>query len=241
MEVASIAARRRADYGNAKVVVNNPSPQTPPIRHINMNPHSSSQPPLRAPTRKPAPVAPAPEPAPAPAPRSRLPRRPIGDNSFYRSETIEREAASAARADGAGSKPAVGRGARVAPTAVSAVTPTPSQAGTGSRVTPTTPDRTGRGNTGSVPGKRAGSVPMKKAEGAREAATSSVPRESAKWGIPFSKEEVADLSAWRDVKKPALERKPDGSLAVGFDLSEEIGDPTEPQQFESTRRGGEKK
>lgn len=84
-------------------------------------------------------------------------------------------------------------------------------------------------------------MPMKKAEGAREAATSSVPRESAKWGIPFSKEEVADLSAWRDVKKPALERKPDGSLAVGFDLSEEIGDPTEPQQFESTRRGGEKK
>ena len=84
-------------------------------------------------------------------------------------------------------------------------------------------------------------MPMKKVEGAREAATSSVPRESAKWGIPFSKEEVADLSAWRDVKKPALERKPDGSLAVGFDLSEEIGDPTEPQQFESTRRGGEKK
>lgn len=238
MEVASIAARRRADYGNAKVVVNNPSPQTPPIRHINMNPQSSSQPPLHAPARKPAPVAPAPEPAPAPAPRSRLPRRPIGDNSFYRSETIEKEAASAARADGAGSKPAAGRGARAAPNPVSTADRTAATP-TSTTTTPTGRERTG--STGSVPGKRAGSVPAKKEEGAREAATPSVPRESAKCGIPFSKEEVADLSAWRDVKKPALERKPDGSLAVGFDLSEEIGDPTEPQQFESTRRGGEKK
>ena len=282
MEVASIASRRHENYGNAKVVVNNPTPPKPQVRHISMNPQSITHPPARTPAQSidsTARAASTPAPAPAAPPRSHLPRRPIGDTSFYRSETIGKTAGAAgARTAGIGSKVTPSRGSSnqvstsAATSSMSAPDKTTITTGATNKTTTTNPPNkihiiTGPPNkttttnppnkatsnsrsrtssthsthsTGGMAGNKAGSAPAKKHENSHD---SALPRESSKWGIEFSKEEIAalavDMHSWREVKKPVLERKPDGSLVLGFDLSKEIEDPTTPQQFETTRRSGD--
>lgn len=92
MEVASVTSHRKENFGSAKVVINNPTSQTSQVRRINMNPRVASTlstvAPRSLPPREPQ-STPSSD-APSNMPRGRLPRRPLGDNSFYRSETIEK-------------------------------------------------------------------------------------------------------------------------------------------------------
>ena len=118
-------------------------------------------------------------------PRGRLPRRPLGDNSFYRSETIE---------------------------------------------------KTGRFDTA----EKTPTKPLKKREDSRDSAPqrpapvqSKIPTVKKQVeGIMLTEEEgkvvLPALKEWATRQRPALERKKDGSLAVGVDLSKEVTVPEPP-------------
>ena len=202
MEVASVTSHRKENFGSAKVVINNPTSQTSQVRRINMNPRATSTPstvvPRSLPPREPQ-STPSSD-APSNMPRGRLPRRPLGDNSFYRSETIEKtgrfDAEKTGRFDA---------------------------------------EKTGRFDAEKTPTK-----PLKKREDSRDSAPqrpapvqSKIPTVKKQVeGIMLTEEEgkvvLPALKEWATRQRPALERKKDGSLAVGVDLSKEVTVPEPP-------------
>ena len=222
MEVASVTSHRKENFGSAKVVINNPTSQTSQVRRINMNPRATSTPstvvprslPPREPQSTPTPAAP-----PTP-PRGRLPRRPLGDNSFYRSETIEKtgrfDAEKTGRFD------------------------TAEKTGRFDTVEKTgrfdTVEKTGRFDTV----EKTPTKPLKKREDSRDSAPqrpapvqSKIPTVKKQVeGIMLTEEEgkvvLPALKEWATRQRPALERKKDGSLAVGVDLSKEVTVPEPP-------------
>ena len=204
MEVASVTSHRKENFGSAKVVINNPTSQTSQVRRINMNPRVTSTPstvvPRSLPPREPQ-STPSSD-APSNMPRGRLPRRPLGDNSFYRSETIEKtgrfDAEKTVRFD--------------------------------------TAEKTGRFDTA----EKTPTKPLKKREDSRDSAPqrpapvqSKIPTVKKQVeGIMLTEEEgkvvLPALKEWATRQRPALERKKDGSLAVGVDLSKEVTVPEPP-------------
>ena len=204
MEVASVTSHRKENFGSAKVVINNPTSQTSQVRRINMNPRATSTPstvvPRSLPPREPQ-SSPSSD-APSNMPRGRLPRRPLGDNSFYRSETIEKtgrfDAEKTGRFD--------------------------------------TAEKTGRFDTA----EKTPTKPLKKREDSRDSAPqrpapvqSKIPTVKKQVeGIMLTEEEgkvvLPALKEWATRQRPALERKKDGSLAVGVDLSKEVTVPEPP-------------
>lgn len=204
MEVASVTSHRKENFGSAKVVINNPTSQTSQVRRINMNPRATSTPstvvPRSLPPREPQ-STPSSD-APSNMPRGRLPRRPLGDNSFYRSETIEKtgrfDAEKTGRFD--------------------------------------TVEKTGRFDTA----EKTPTKPLKKREDSRDSAPqrpapvqSKIPTVKKQVeGIMLTEEEgkvvLPALKEWATRQRPALERKKDGSLAVGVDLSKEVTVPEPP-------------
>lgn len=204
MEVASVTSHRKENFGSAKVVINNPTSQTSQVRRINMNPRATSTPstvvPRSLPPREPQ-STPSSD-APSNMPRGRLPRRPLGDNSFYRSETIEKtgrfDAEKTGRFD--------------------------------------TAEKTGRFDTA----EKTPTKPLKKREDSRDSAPqrpapvqSKIPTVKKQVeGIMLTEEEgkvvLPALKEWATRQRPALERKKDGSLAVGVDLSKEVTVPEPP-------------
>ena len=213
MEVASVTSHRKENFGSAKVVINNPTSQTSQVRRINMNPRATSTPstvvPRSLPPREPQ-STPSSD-APSNMPRGRLPRRPLGDNSFYRSETIEKtgrfDAEKTGRFD--------------------------------------TAEKTGRFDTVEKTGRfdaveKAPTKPLKKREDSRDSAPqrpapvqSKIPTVKKQVeGIMLTEEEgkvvLPALKEWATRQRPALERKKDGSLAVGVDLSKEVTVPEPP-------------
>ena len=204
MEVASVTSHRKENFGSAKVVINNPTSQTSQVRRINMNPRVASTlstvAPRSLPPREPQ-STPSSD-APSNMPRGRLPRRPLGDNSFYRSETIEKTG----RFDA---------------------------------------EKTGRFDTAEKTGRfdaveKAPTKPLKKREDSRDSAPqrpapvqSKIPTVKKQVeGIMLTEEEgkvvLPALKEWATRQRPALERKKDGSLAVGVDLSKEVTVPEPP-------------
>lgn len=213
MEVASVTSHRKENFGSAKVVINNPTSQTSQVRRINMNPRVASTlstvAPRSLPPREPQ-STPSSD-APSNMPRGRLPRRPPGDNSFYRSETIEKtgrfDAEKTGRFD--------------------------------------TAEKTGRFDTVEKTGRfdaveKAPTKPLKKREDSRDSAPqrpapvqSKIPTVKKQVeGIMLTEEEgkvvLPALKEWATRQRPALERKKDGSLAVGVDLSKEVTVPEPP-------------
>lgn len=213
MEVASVTSHRKENFGSAKVVINNPTSQTSQVRRINMNPRATSTPstvvPRSLPPREPQ-STPSSD-APSNMPRGRLPRRPLGDNSFYRSETIEKtgrfDAEKTGRFD--------------------------------------TAEKTGRFDTVEKTGRfdtaeKTPTKPLKKREDSRDSAPqrpapvqSKIPTVKKQVeGIMLTEEEgkvvLPALKEWATRQRPALERKKDGSLAVGVDLSKEVTVPEPP-------------
>ena len=222
MEVASVTSHRKENFGSAKVVINNPTSQTSQVRRINMNPRVASTlstvAPRSLPPREPQ-STPSSD-APSNMPRGRLPRRPLGDNSFYRSETIEKtgrfDAEKTGRFD--------------------------------------TAEKTGRFDTAEKTGRfdavektgrfdaveKAPTKPLKKREDSRDSAPqrpapvqSKIPTVKKQVeGIMLTEEEgkvvLPALKEWATRQRPALERKKDGSLAVGVDLSKEVTVPEPP-------------
>ena len=205
MEVASVTSHRKENFGSAKVVINNPTSQTSQVRRINMNPRVASTlstvAPRSLPPREPQ-STPSSD-APSNMPRGRLPRRPLGDNSFYRSETIEKTG----RFD--------------------------------------TAEKTGRFDTVEKTGRfdtaeKTPTKPLKKREDSRDSAPqrpapvqSKIPTVKKQVeGIMLTEEEgkvvLPALKEWATRQRPALERKKDGSLAVGVDLSKEVTVPEPP-------------
>lgn len=204
MEVASVTSHRKENFGSAKVVINTPTSQTSQVRRINMNPRATSTPstvvPRSLPPREPQ-STPSSD-APSNMPRGRLPRRPLGDNSFYRSETIEKtgrfDAEKTGRFD--------------------------------------TAEKTGRFDTA----EKTPTKPLKKREDSRDSAPqrpapvqSKIPTVKKQVeGIMLTEEEgkvvLPALKEWATRQRPALERKKDGSLAVGVDLSKEVTVPEPP-------------
>ena len=213
MEVASVTSHRKENFGSAKVVINNPTSQTSQVRRINMNPRATSTPstvvPRSLPPREPQ-STPSSD-APSNMPRGRLPRRPLGDNSFYRSETIEKtgrfDAEKTGRFDTAQK---TGRF--------------------------DTMEKTGRFDTA----EKTPTKPLKKREDSRDSAPqrpapvqSKIPTVKKQVeGIMLTEEEgkvvLPALKEWATRQRPALERKKDGSLAVGVDLSKEVTVPEPP-------------
>ena len=213
MEVASVTSHRKENFGSAKVVINNPTSQTSQVRRINMNPRATSTPstvvPRSLPPREPQ-STPSSD-APSNMPRGRLPRRPLGDNSFYRSETIEKtgrfDAEKTGRFDTAEKT---------------------------SRFD--TVEKTGRFDTA----EKTPTKPLKKREDSRDSAPqrpapvqSKIPTVKKQVeGIMLTEEEgkvvLPALKEWATRQRPALERKKDGSLAVGVDLSKEVTVPEPP-------------
>ena len=213
MEVASVTSHRKENFGSAKVVINNPTSQTSQVRRINMNPRATSTPstvvPRSLPPREPQ-STPSSD-APSNMPRGRLPRRPLGDNSFYRSETIEKtgrfDTEKTGRFD--------------------------------------TAEKTGRFDTAEKTGRfdtaeKTPTKPLKKREDSRDSAPqrpapvqSKIPTVKKQVeGIMLTEEEgkvvLPALKEWATRQRPALERKKDGSLAVGVDLSKEVTVPEPP-------------
>ena len=213
MEVASVTSHRKENFGSAKVVINNPTSQTSQVRRINMNPRVASTlstvVPRSLPPREPQ-STPSSD-APSNMPRGRLPRRPLGDNSFYRSETIEKagrfDAEKTGRFD--------------------------------------TAEKTGRFDTAEKTGRfdtaeKTPTKPLKKREDSRDSAPqrpapvqSKIPTVKKQVeGIMLTEEEgkvvLPALKEWATRQRPALERKKDGSLAVGVDLSKEVTVPEPP-------------
>ena len=213
MEVASVTSHRKENFGSAKVVINNPTSQTSQVRRINMNPRATSTPstvvPRSLPPREPQ-STPSSD-APSNMPRGRLPRRPLGDNSFYRSETIEKtgrfDAEKTGRFD--------------------------------------TAEKTGRFDTVEKTGRfdtaeKTPTKPLKKREDSRDSAPqrpapvqSKIPTVKKQVeGIMLTEEEgkvvLPALKEWATRQRPALERKKDGSLAVGVDLSKDVTVPEPP-------------
>ena len=222
MEVASVTSHRKENFGSAKVVINNPTYQTSQVRRINMNPRATSTPstvvPRSLPPREPQ-STPSSD-VPSNMPRGRLPRRPLGDNSFYRSETIEKtgrfDAEKTGRFD------------------------TAEKTGRFDTVEKTgrfdTVEKTGRFDTA----EKAPTKPLKKREDSRDSAPqrpapvqSKIPTVKKQVeGIMLTEEEgkvvLPALKEWATRQRPALERKKDGSLAVGVDLSKEVTVPEPP-------------
>ena len=222
MEVASVTSHRKENFGSAKVVINNPTSQTSQVRRINMNPRVTSTPstvvPRSLPPREPQ-STPSSD-APSNMPRGRLPRRPLGDNSFYRSETIEKtgrfDAEKTGRFD------------------------TAEKTGRFDTVEKTgrfdTVEKTGRFDTA----EKTPTKPLKKREDSRDSAPqrpapvqSKIPTVKKQVeGIMLTEEEgkvvLPALKEWATRQRPALERKKDGSLAVGVDLSKEVTVPEPP-------------
>ena len=222
MEVASVTSHRKENFGSAKVVINNPTSQTSQVRRINMNPRATSTPstvvPRSLPPREPQ-STPSSD-APSNMPRGRLPRRPLGDNSFYRSETIEKtgrfDAEKTGRFD------------------------TAEKTGRFDTVEKTgrfdTEEKTGRFDTV----EKTPTKPLKKREDSRDSAPqrpapvqSKIPTVKKQVeGIMLTEEEgkvvLPALKEWATRQRPALERKKDGSLAVGVDLSKEVTVPEPP-------------
>ena len=222
MEVASVTSHRKENFGSAKVVINNPTSQTSQVRRINMNPRATYTPstvvPRSLPPREPQ-STPSSD-APSNMPRGRLPRRPLGDNSFYRSETIEKtgrfDAEKTGRFD------------------------TAEKTGRFDTVEKTgrfdTVEKTGRFDTA----EKTPTKPLKKREDSRDSAPqrpapvqSKIPTVKKQVeGIMLTEEEgkvvLPALKEWATRQRPALERKKDGSLAVGVDLSKEVTVPEPP-------------
>ena len=204
MEVASVTSHRKENFGSAKVVINNPTSQTSQVRRINMNPRVASTlstvAPRSLPPREPQ-STPSSD-APSNMPRGRLPRRPLGDNSFYRSETIEKTGRFNAEKTGRFD----------------------------------TAEKTGRFDTA----EKTPTKPLKKREDSRDSAPqrpapvqSKIPTVKKQVeGIMLTEEEgkvvLPALKEWATRQRPALERKKDGSLAVGVDLSKEVTVPEPP-------------
>ena len=204
MEVASVTSHRKENFGSAKVVINNPTSQTSQVRRINMNPRVASTlstvAPRSLPPREPQ-STPSSD-APSNMPRGRLPRRPLGDNSFYRSETIEKTGRFNAEKTGRFD----------------------------------TAEKTGRFDTV----EKTPTKPLKKREDSRDSAPqrpapvqSKIPTVKKQVeGIMLTEEEgkvvLPALKEWATRQRPALERKKDGSLAVGVDLSKEVTVPEPP-------------
>lgn len=212
MEVASVTSHRKENFGSAKVVINNPTSQTSQVRRINMNPRATSTPstvvPRSLPPREPQ-STPSSD-APSNMPRGRLPRRPLGDNSFYRSETIEKTGRFDAEKTGRFDAEKTGRFDTV--------------------------EKTGRFDTA----EKTPTKPLKKREDSRDSAPqrpapvqSKIPTVKKQVeGIMLTEEEgkvvLPALKEWATRQRPALERKKDGSLAVGVDLSKEVTVPEPP-------------
>lgn len=213
MEVASVTSHRKENFGSAKVVINNPTSQTSQVRRINMNPRVASTlstvAPRSLPPREPQ-STPSSD-APSNMPRGRLPRRPLGDNSFYRSETIEKTGRFNAEKTGRFD----------------------------------TAEKTGRFDTVEKTGRfdtaeKTPTKPLKKREDSRDSAPqrpapvqSKIPTVKKQVeGIMLTEEEgkvvLPALKEWATRQRPALERKKDGSLAVGVDLSKEVTVPEPP-------------
>ena len=211
MEVASVTSHRKENFGSAKVVINNPTSQTSQVRRINMNPRVTSTPstvvPRSLPPREPQ-STPSSD-APSNMPRGRLPRRPLGDNSFYRSETIEKTGRFDAEKTGRFDAEKTGR---------------------------FDAEKTGRFDAV----EKAPTKPLKKREDSRDSAPqrpapvqSKIPTVKKQVeGIMLTEEEgkvvLPALKEWATRQRPALERKKDGSLAVGVDLSKEVTVPEPP-------------
>ena len=221
MEVASVTSHRKENFGNAKVVINNPTSQTSQVRRINMNPRVTSTPstvvPRSLPPREPQ-STPSSD-APSNMPRGRLPRRPLGDNSFYRSETIEKTGRFDAEKTGRFDAEKTGR------------FDTAEKTGRFDTV-----EKTGRFDTA----EKTPTKPLKKREDSRDSAPqrpapvqSKIPTVKKQVeGIMLTEEEgkvvLPALKEWATRQRPALERKKDGSLAVGVDLSKEVTVPEPP-------------
>ena len=232
MEVASVTSHRKENFGSAKVVINNPTSQTSQVRRINMNPRVTSTPSSDAPSNM---------------PRGRLPRRPLGDNSFYRSETIEKtgrfDAEKTGRFDTAektGRFDTVEKTGRFDTAEKTGRFDTVEKTGRFDAV-----EKTGRFDTVEKTGRfdaveKAPTKPLKKREDSRDSAPqrpapvqSKIPTVKKQVeGIMLTEEEgkvvLPALKEWATRQRPALERKKDGSLAVGVDLSKEVTVPEPP-------------
>ena len=239
MEVASVTSHRKENFGSAKVVINNPTSQTSQVRRINMNPRVTSTPstvvPRFLPPREPQ-STPSSD-APSNMPRGRLPRRPLGDNSFYRSETIEKTGRfDTAEKTGRFDAEKTGR------------------FDTAEKTGRFDAEKTGRFDTAEKTGRfdavektgrfdtveKAPTKPLKKREDSRDSAPqrpapvqSKIPTVKKQVeGIMLTEEEgkvvLPALKEWATRQRPALERKKDGSLAVGVDLSKEVTVPEPP-------------
>lgn len=222
MEVASVTSHRKENFGSAKVVINNPTSQTSQVRRINMNPRATSTPstvvPRSLPPREPQ-STPSSD-APSNMPRGRLPRRPLGDNSFYRSETIEKTGRFDAEKTG-----------RFDTAEKTGRFDTAEKTGRFDTV-----EKTGRFDTA----EKTPTKPLKKREDSRDSAPqrpapvqSKIPTVKKQVeGIMLTEEEgkvvLPALKEWATRQRPALERKKDGSLAVGVDLSKEVTVPEPP-------------
>ena len=231
MEVASVTSHRKENFGSAKVVINNPTSQTSQVRRINMNPRATSTPstvvPRSLPPREPQ-STPSSD-APSNMPRGRLPRRPLGDNSFYRSETIEKTGRFDAEKTG-----------RFDTAEKTGRFDTAEKTGRFD-----TAEKTGRFDTAEKTGRfdtaeKTPTKPLKKREDSRDSAPqrpapvqSKIPTVKKQVeGIMLTEEEgkvvLPALKEWATRQRPALERKKDGSLAVGVDLSKEVTVPEPP-------------
>ena len=222
MEVASVTSHRKENFGSAKVVINTPTSQTSQVRRINMNPRATSTPstvvPRSLPPREPQ-STPSSD-APSNMPRGRLPRRPLGDNSFYRSETIEKTGRFDAEKTG-----------RFDTAEKTGRFDTAEKTGRFDTV-----EKTGRFDTA----EKTPTKPLKKREDSRDSAPqrpapvqSKIPTVKKQVeGIMLTEEEgkvvLPALKEWATRQRPALERKKDGSLAVGVDLSKEVTVPEPP-------------
>ena len=222
MEVASVTSHRKENFGSAKVVINNPTSQTSQVRRINMNPRVASTlstvAPRSLPPREPQ-STPSSD-APSNMPRGRLPRRPLGDNSFYRSETIEKTGRFDAEKTG-----------RFDTAEKTGRFDTAEKTGRFDTV-----EKTGRFDTA----EKTPTKPLKKREDSRDSAPqrpapvqSKIPTVKKQVeGIMLTEEEgkvvLPALKEWATRQRPALERKKDGSLAVGVDLSKEVTVPEPP-------------
>lgn len=222
MEVASVTSHRKENFGSAKVVINNPTSQTSQVRRINMNPRVASTlstvAPRSLPPREPQ-STPSSD-APSNMPRGRLPRRPLGDNSFYRSETIEKTGRFNAEKTG-----------RFDTAEKTGRFDTAEKTGRFDTV-----EKTGRFDTA----EKTPTKPLKKREDSRDSAPqrpapvqSKIPTVKKQVeGIMLTEEEgkvvLPALKEWATRQRPALERKKDGSLAVGVDLSKEVTVPEPP-------------
>ena len=222
MEVASVTSHRKENFGSAKVVINNPTSQTSQVRRINMNPRVASTlstvAPRSLPPREPQ-STPSSD-APSNMPRGRLPRRPLGDNSFYRSETIEKTGRFNAEKTG-----------RFDTAEKTGRFDTAEKTGRFDTV-----EKTSRFDTA----EKTPTKPLKKREDSRDSAPqrpapvqSKIPTVKKQVeGIMLTEEEgkvvLPALKEWATRQRPALERKKDGSLAVGVDLSKEVTVPEPP-------------